>query len=211
MDERLVRFVEHARQKGVDHGTLREVLRDAGWKGKQVDEALFARELGLAVPEPEGGSSARDTFLHLLSFTALYTWVISLIVLYFTYVNLALPEHAWEDDSWVRENVRGTIRWSLASIVVAYPMFLLLWRAVLRSSERQAEKGMSGARRWLTYLSLFVGAVTLLGDVITLVYFLFEGELTLRFVLKVAVLFVITGAVFVYLALTLRGAKEARA
>jgi hypothetical protein len=90
-------------------------------------------------------------------------------------------------------------------------MFLLLWRAVLRSSERQAEKGMSGARRWLTYLSLFVGAVTLLGDVITLVYFLFEGELTLRFVLKVAVLFVITGAVFVYLALTLRGTKEARA
>jgi hypothetical protein len=211
MDERLARFVEHARRQGVDHGTLRQVLRDAGWKSRQVDEVLFAREVGMPVPEPEGASSARDTFLHLLSFTALYTWVISLVVLYFTYVNVALPEHAWEDDSWVRENVRGAIRWGLASIVVAYPLFLLLWRSVLRSAARQPEKGLSGPRRWLTYLSLFVGAVTLLSDVITLVYYLFEGELTLRFVLKVGILFAITGAVFAYLALTLRGAKEAPA
>jgi hypothetical protein len=58
-------------------------------------------------------------------------------------------------------------------------------------------------------LSLFVGAVTILTDVIIVVYYLVEGDLTVRFLLKVFVLFVTTGALSVYLALVLRSEAEA--
>lgn len=104
--------------------------------------------------------------------------------------------------------MNASIRWALAAIVVAYPVFLFLWRHLLRAMEREPERRQSRVHRWLTYFSLFCAAVTILTDLITLVYFAFEGELTARFLLKVLVLFVVAGAAFIYLALTLRGEPE---
>jgi len=54
-----------------------------------------------------------------------------------------------------------------------------------------------------------VGAVIIMADVITVVYRLVEGDLTTRFLLKVVVLLVVTGALFIYLAMTLRSESEA--
>ena len=71
------------------------------------------------------------------------------------------------------------------------------------------EKAKSGVRRWLSFLSLFVGAVTLMLDVIWAIYYFVEGDLTTRFLLKVLVLFIVTGGVFLYLALVLRSESEA--
>ncbi|MDJ0974543.1 MAG: DUF5671 domain-containing protein [Planctomycetota bacterium] len=210
MDESLLEFVAHARDRGVDLPTIRAMLRAGGWKDAQIAEAISAQALELPVPVPPGASSARDTFFQVLAFTALYTSVISLIVLLFTYVNLAFPDAA-RDSRYVTEWAHGTIRASLAALVVAFPIFLIVWRALLREQARHPDKRGSRVRKGLTYLSLFVGAVTIVSDVITLVYYLFEGELTTRFLLKVAILFVVTGAVFVYLALTLRAEGEAAA
>ena len=63
---------------------------------------------------------------------------------------------------------------------------------------------MSAVRRWLTYLTLFVAAAVLVGDMIALVYNLLGGELTLRFVLKVLVAAVIAGTIFGYYLMDLR-------
>ena len=65
-------------------------------------------------------------------------------------------------------------------------------------------------RRWLTSLSLFVAAVAVMGDVITAVYYLVEGDLTARFLLKVLTIFLVAGMLFIYLSLTLRSEGEAR-
>jgi hypothetical protein len=51
-------------------------------------------------------------------------------------------------------------------------------------------------RRWLTYVTLFLAAGVLVGDLITLVYNVLAGELTLRFVLKVLIVGAIAGAIF---------------
>ena len=102
------------------------------------------------------------------------------------------------------------IRVSLATLMVSFPLFVLVWWYLLREVRLSPEKAMSGVRRWLSFLSLFVGAVTILTDVIIVVYYLVEGDLTVRFLLKVFVLFIITGALSVYLALVLRSEAEAR-
>ena len=86
-----------------------------------------------------------------------------------------------------------------------------MWWFLLREIRKFPEKAKSGVRRWLSFLSMFVGAVIILADVITVVYYLVEGDLTIRFLLKVGVLFLITGALFVYLAPTLRWEGEASA
>lgn len=73
MDEKLIRFVDHARDKGMDHATIRHLLLSAGWKEKDVAEVFRTRDLELPIPEPTGVGSDRDAFFHLLAFTTLHT------------------------------------------------------------------------------------------------------------------------------------------
>jgi Domain of unknown function (DUF5671) len=209
MHENLSRFIEHARQKGMDHPTVFHLLRAGGWKDKEIAEAIAAQELSIPIPERGGAGSAGDAFLHLLAFTALYAWAISLISLFFTYIEFAFPDPATRTPTYAVETSLSGIRWSLATLIVSYPLFLIIWSFLLREVRISPEKGLSGVRRWLSFLSLFVGAVTILTDVITAVYYFVEGDLTVRFLLKVLVLLVITGAVFVYLLLVLRSETEA--
>lgn len=223
MDEKLIRFVDHARDNGMDYASIRHVLLSAGWKDKDIAEVICRRDLELSIPAPtevvapraramrRPGSvwprRARDAFLHLLTFGALYTSTTSLILLFFTYINFAFPDPAWRISYAQLEETLSIIRAQLAIVIVSFPIFLVLWHFLLREVRRYPEKG--AMRRWLGYLSVFVGAITLAGDVMTLIYYLLEGQLTVRFVLKAAVLFLIAGSLVLYLAFTLRSETEA--
>jgi hypothetical protein len=224
MDEELIRFVDHARNKGMDHATIRRLLLSAGWKDKDVAEVFCTRELELPIPEPAGVGSvpargvrrtgsvwprrARDAFLHLLTFGALFTWATSLILLFFAYINFAFPDPAWQVSQSALEEILSVIRAELATVIVSFPIFLVLWHVLLREVRRDPEKAKGAIRRWLAYLTLFVGAITLAADVMTLIYFLLEGQLTVRLLLKAAVLFLIAGSLVLYLALTLRSEAD---
>lgn len=209
MDERLARFIDHARQKGLDHTAIFMLLRSSGWKDRSIAEALAARELALPIPERLGIGSARDAFLHLLAFTALYASAINLVVLFFAYIEFWFPDPAIPKRTSEVEAALAGIRWQLATLIVSYPLFLLTWSYLLREVRQTPERAKSGVRRWLSFLSLFVGAVTIMTDVICVVYYLVEGDLTIRFLLKVLTLLVITGSIFLYLSLVLRSESEA--
>ena len=119
----------------------------------------------------------------------------------FDFINRAFPDPA----QWVNiEYSRQSIRWSLASLIVAFPVFLYLSVVDGRSIRRDPSKRRSDVRRWLTYLTLFVAASVLIGDFITLVYNLLGGELTTRFMLKVLTIAVIAGTIFFYYLADLR-------
>ena len=57
---------------------------------------------------------------------------------------------------------------------------------------------IQGQRSSAIYLTLFIAAGCLIGDMTTLVYQLLGGELTVRFMLKVIVVGAIAGTVFGY-------------
>lgn len=213
MGESLQAFLEHARAKGLDFEATRALLRAEGWKDKDIAEAYAAMALDMPVPPPKGASSARETFTYFAAFGGLYTWVIALVVLVFTFINLNWADPVDPESAWLSDEVRRTwaysaIRQSIAAILVAFPVFLWLWRSLLREIARHPEKAASKARVVFTYISLGVALVTLVSDVITLVYYLLEGELTTRFVLKVVALFLVAGSACLYLALTLREGKR---
>src|SRR5690606_27640439 len=90
------------------------------------------------------------------------------------------------------------MRWSVASLVIAFPVFLYLSWLMGRAIRREPMKRASRVRKWLTYLTLFIAASVLVGDLITLLYNFLGGELGLRFMLKVLTVGVIAGTVFVY-------------
>ena len=226
MDEKLVQFVDHARDKGLDYATIRQLLVSSGWKDREIAEVFSARDLEVPIPKPTrvGRSAsvrtrpgsvwprrARDGLLHVLTFGALYTWVTSVIVLFFTYINFAFPDPAWRTSYAQLMAAMSLIRAQMATVIVAFPLFMILWHFLLREVHRDSERAGGGIRRWLIYLSIFVGALTLSGDVITLIYFLLEGQLTARLLLKAATLFLIAGGLVLYLTLTLRSETRAEA
>jgi hypothetical protein len=66
MHENLSRFIEHARQRGMDRATVFLLRRSAGWKDKEIAEAIAAGELAVPIPARGGVGSASDAFFHLL-------------------------------------------------------------------------------------------------------------------------------------------------
>ena len=60
------------------------------------------------------------------------------------------------------------------------------------------ERRQSLVRRWLTYLTLVVGAGIILGDLIALLANVLTGDPTLRFALKAISILAITGCIFGY-------------
>lgn len=199
-------FIAHARSKNMDPQSIRMLLLSAGWREKDISEALASEALDLPVPLPPETGSARDAFFHLLAFTTLYSTVISLIILLFQYIDVLFPDLALQPYAY--DAYASSIRWCIAIVIVSFPCFVLLSRALVRDCILHPEKLHSGVRKWLTYLTLFVTSCTLIGDLITLLFSLLQGDLTTTFVLKVLVIFVLAGATFLYYFLTLRMQAE---
>jgi hypothetical protein len=199
MDDELLTFVKDALARGRSRSEIAEVLQRAGWSREQLTGALDAYadvEFAVPVPMPRPDLSARDAFVYLVLFTALYVTAYHLGSLVFDLINLALPDRAM--DSANTHYIQSGMRWAVASLIVAFPVFAFMTRLVGREVARDPGKRRSKVRRWLTYLTLFIAACVLIADVTTLVYNALGGELTIRFVLKVVTVAVIAGGVFGY-------------
>ena len=193
----LEQFVRDALMRGEARPSIEAALASAGWAPEQVRDALEAYApvaFPIPVPRPRPYLSAREAFLYLFLFATLYVWAYHLGDLLFDLVNTALPDPA--DPAYAFDNRGQSMRLSVASIVIAFPLFLFVARLLSRELARNPVKRQSVVRRWLTYMTLFLAAGVLVADMITLVYHLLGGELTLRFVLKVLVVAGIAGGIF---------------
>lgn len=193
----LEQFVRDALMRGHSREQVQQALLAAGWSAEQIRGVLDGWadvEFALPVPRPRASLSAREAFLYLLLFSALYFFAWNLGSLLFALLEHALPDPA--DPQWQVLRLTGSIRWSISALVIAFPVFAFLSRHLAHDVARNPIKRLSPIRRWLTYLTLFVAAAVLIGDLTTLVFNLLGGELSLRFVLKVAVVAAIAGTVF---------------
>ncbi len=192
-------FVREALLRGHDREEIGQALVAAGWSREQADSALAGYadvRFPIPVPRPRASLSAREAFLYLVMFSALYFTAYNLGSLLFKLLELALPDPA--DPTYRQLQLGHSMRWSIAAVIIAFPVFAWVSRLVGRELARQPIKRLSPVRRWLTYLTLFLASCILVGDLTTLVYNLLGGELSLRFVLKVLVVGAIAGSIFGY-------------
>ena len=151
MDSSLGAFIDHARQKGMDHATIRMLLLSAGWKEKEIARALTAQALDIPVPTPPDVGGAREAFLHLVAFAALYTAVIAGVMLLFDFINVLLPDPAMTQYGSVQAKWVGTaIRWEISALIVSFPLLIWLSWALVREMRATPDKARSPVRRWLT-------------------------------------------------------------
>lgn len=208
-DRPIVDFIDHARSKGMDHATIRMLLLSAGWKEKDIARAMTEHGLEMPIPAPPDVGGAREAFLHLVAFAALYTAVIAGVNLVFSLINLTWPDVAVTQYATGRvEFERSAIRWAIAALVVSCPVLIWLSSLLLREMRAAPDRVRSPIRRWLTYLTLFVAAVAIGVDLMTLIWSLLGGEMSLRFLLKVVTVLVVAGSVFFYYFVSLRMSPE---
>jgi hypothetical protein len=198
VSEHLDAFVKQALERGIDRAKTERALVDAGWPPDQVRKALAVYAVGdfpIPVPRPVPSVSARDAFVYAVLFGALILSAYQLGALIFQIIDWALPDPASRSS---QPSVGAAMRWPLASLMVAFPVFLLTARAVESAVGRDRTRRLSRVRQWLTYLTLFIASCVLVGNVTTLLYYFLGGELTLRFLLKVLTVAMIAGGVFLY-------------
>src|ERR1035437_1313586 len=139
-------------------------------------------------------TSAKDFFLNLGAIVALYTTVVSLLNLLFTVINTAYPQI-----TNYYYNSSSSISMPVATLIIFFPIYILLMWLLERSYAVEPEKKNLSVRRWLTYITLFIAGLTLAGDLVTMLYYFIDGqELTTGFMLKVLSVLVVILAVFLY-------------
>jgi hypothetical protein len=203
-------FVDSSKSKGATHEFLAALLIRRGWPATDVYTALgknWEQTTGLAIPERAGAAeSARDAFLYLLSFCTLATWTTAVGSMLFEFINHWLPDEVSRNNAW---NLRSAVTWQMASLAVAFPIYVLVMRTILGEATHHPERLESGVRKWLTYIALLGTAGAMICDLIWFLDYFLTGELTMRFVLKSATVMSIAGAVFSYYITSLRWSRSA--
>ena len=154
--------------------------------------------------ESKTKSTPRDVFLYLLGMATLYFSAFWLIRLLFEFTNVAFPDalNPYYDAG-------SSMRWAIASLTIVFPVYVWVTWFLGRDMKRNPEKADIKIRKWLVYLTLFLAALLIIGDLVALIYYFLGGDLTFRFVLKVGAVLAVGAMVFGYYFYDLR--KKANA
>lgn len=193
MSNELHLFVKESLAKGQSRAAIKNALSLAGWKEEEAKKALSSfAEVDFPVPVPRRKPylAAREAFLYLISFITLYISAFSFGALIFSFTPIWFPDAL----DYGRDVSTNTI----ASLIVAFPIFLVITRALHRGAQMDPERKESRIKKWLTYVTLVVAAAVLIGDSIAVLSSLLGGEVTVRFSLKALTVFLIAGSIFGY-------------
>lgn len=197
MNDELRRFVRESLAQGLSRDRIREALLQAHWQEEEVEATLNGyAEVDYPIPVPRRRPylSAREAFVYLLLFVCLYITAFSFGVLVFEFIESWFPDalNSYRDFSL------ESVRMSSSMIIVAFPIYLWLTSMTIKWIKHDPDKRSSKIRKWLTYVTLFVAAAFIIGDLIGLLFNLLNGDLTIRFLFKVLTVLVIAGLIFGY-------------
>lgn len=138
----------------------------------------------------------RDVFLHLLAIVALYGSAVSFIALLWQYINYFFPDILSRDYGYA--DVSTPIRFAISSLLVVFPVFMAASWFLNRIYAKEARVRDSKVRKWLIYLTLFIVALVIIGDLIFVINTLLGGEIKARFMLKALSVLLVAAAIFGY-------------
>jgi len=191
-------FVHDALVSGRSRDEITKALAKAGWAPNEISDALNAwvdSNFSPPIPRPRSYVSAQEAFFYGLMFAALGMTAWHLSTLSFNLIDRWIPDPS--DTRFMGYAIRQ-MRWSIASLIVFAPLFLILNARATRDTRTDPGKSRSGVRKWFGYITLFLAAISLLGDLLYAVYALLNGDLTVRFIAKSVVVAVVAGVIFLY-------------
>lgn len=194
--DQLADYVGQALALGRSRDEISAALSQAGWKPEEIDRALrawAALPFTPPVPRPRPSVSAAEAFGYAAMFISLTLSAWHMVWLGFQLIERWLPDPTVTGyyDSF-------GMRWSIAVLVVAVPVFLLTNARSVRAERADAGRRRSALGRWFSYSALFLALLTLTGDLVSTIYAALNGDLTARFLAKVALVAAVAGLIALY-------------
>ena len=144
-------------------------------------------------------NSAKYVFYYLLSLVALAFTAVSVGMIAFGIITetIASPLSSAYDPS-------SSFRFAISSLAIAAPIFFVIQGFILKGLRKGDLPLESPVRRWMTYLILFVSAVTILGVLIAVLNNFLSGDFTWRFILQMLTVLFLAGIIFSFYLLEIR-------
>lgn len=147
--------------------------------------------------DPANKNLPRDTFLYLLAIVTLIVSAVGFGMAIFNYIDFYLPDPATDYYRSFR-SYDEPIRQAMATLIVVFPVFFWVSQFLRKDLCANPEKKELKIRKWLLSLTLFIAALVIIGDLVTIINNFLRGELTARFLLKALTIFFIAGSAFYY-------------
>ncbi len=191
-------FIHAGLAAGRSRDDLAASLAQAGWSTRETTRALEAwlppTAPGLPpIPRPRAYVSAREGLVYGLLFLLLGAICWHVTMLGFHVIETLLPglDRPYPPPA-------SSMRWSMATLIPSVPLFLLINRRVMRDTAQDSGRRRSLVRKWFAAMTLLLASLTLLGDLVAVIYSLLNGDLTLRFAAKAGLIAVVAVLVFTY-------------
>lgn len=136
--------------------------------------------------------NAKYAFYYLLSLVSLAFMAVSVGMILFSIIDKTIPDAL----NLTNGNFDGPLKFAISALLIATPIFYFIINLVNKGLRQEEIAKDSGVRRWLTYLTILVSSLTILGVFISVINNFLSGDLTSQFILKALTVFAIAAAVF---------------
>lgn len=189
-------------QAGVGHDEIKKQLHAVGWSEDEVDSAYAIGLKRCGVPVPTKNTqevfskkaSTVEIVINFFSFILLGIFTTSLGMLLYGVINYFFEDKL--NNYYSVGSSSESIHYSIAALIISFPLYYLAMRFWFKRFREDEGKIESRLTKWITYLVLLVAAITIVGDLIVVIFSMLQGEITVRFFLKALTIFVIAGSVF---------------
>lgn len=196
-------FIRDAARAGKTRAEIVVALNAAGWSDEQIAAAYMNYadvDFPVPVPRPSSNVSARYLALNLFFFLVLMLVIWGAGSIVFTMLDYYLPDGKGEMRGMFYNSYRSlgeSLRSYLAMILVCVPLVIFTAKKI-NAIHRNYTQGVPIIRLRLIYLTYLIAGIVLLIDFIMFAYYFLSGELSIRFVIKVAVCTGFAAAVYYY-------------
>jgi membrane protease YdiL (CAAX protease family) len=200
-EKTLASYIEERVRAGASKQAITEQLTAVGWSEEDAESAYAAALVAVGVPVPMGSTAGQhlkkattmDVVLNFFSFILLGVVATALGTLYFAIINHYFPDPLNVGYYYGRSSA---VHYAIAALIIAFPFYYFVVRFWFKRFRDDSAKTESGLTKWVTYLVLLIASVTIVGDLIAVLFTFFQGEISARFFLKALTILGIAGAVF---------------
>ncbi len=132
-------------------------------------------------------------FYYLLSLVALIFTSVSVVMIVFEIIDKSVFDSLAYYGSISNQ---GSLRFGISALLVSSPIYFICVNLINRGLKSGEIKKDSLLRNWLTYFILAVSAVIILGSVVGIINSFLSGELTLKSVLRLLTIVIVSALVF---------------
>lgn len=139
----------------------------------------------------------KDIFIYLFGIIMLYASATSFLTLIFQYTNFLVPDKL-ESGQYAIFARLSIMKIALAWMIIVFPLYIYVMWHLNKTYKKEPEKMRMALRKWLIYFTLFITALIIVGDLVMLILRFLNGELTLKFIIKIISVLAVAASIFGY-------------